>query len=1147
MFRKRRPEQTRTASPDLEHTENSEKGTDLNGPGSEADARKTVHYSAFISYRHLPLDQFAAMQVHRMLEHYILPKEHRKNPQHKHIDHIFRDQDELPLSGDLSASILEALYHSDRLIVICTPETQKSKWVCREIETFLSFHPREDVTAVLVDGEPSEAFPPQLLSAPDPEHPGQMIAVEPLAADIRAADNAGRKKRLQAQKLRMMAQILDVPYDSLVQRDRTFRMKRTMAYGSVILAAVSGFALYAALQNMRISHLYDQTTRDLAGQVVQSAGSLIDQGYPAQALDALVSLEESHPGLETAGQYESLVRLLQPYPSLGSDDFTPLFSLEAHWYTNQNPVFSPSLAYGAYIENGYPCTFVNMETGQKEWLLTMNDLDERFPENQVICGVQFLDDRTAILLSEGAVYKVDVKNHSILASSMYAPRSENLNNEEVFLKDEICWILSAHKVFCFDLQAMELLSSQAFEYDPLHMEILGYAVDPKSHALAVSFSPESETENPAADKGQILLFDPEGSSPCAIRQRGGFGLVWLKDGSLFWIEKEAGGMQGQNYHGTLRTYAHDQLSEPWGDFYGSGWLNDQPVVLMEFEDGRTLPVIYHQNEVMAADPESQTIVWCRTYPFSIKSLASVSSRGFLHASQHEIGLTLWSDQTGSSSPLLWTHTAQSSRSLESLWYAFDEKTGTRRIAAQCEDGLQVWQRQEDDARILSLGRVLQARAARLADGTRAVQAVSCMEETSPEGTETVRYLWTCLDLKGNLLYQQEVNVSLSSEEFTGWPGFALGLDGQKNALYYTEDITVCCLDLNTNKTNTVYESGSDSPLYLCASQDARRLLISEDTGTILLDPQSRRGLSLFEEPADFAQWSMDGRYVILSLEDGFCVWDTQQSEFVLLPDGSRQMKGSPLFSPGQLTRQGMFHTTDTGVKLAKSHNWILFENTEDGNEGTDSSMSLMIYDLDSRSAIRTIELEKAYASQRLNLDSLDLSEDDQTLFLLTDRLGAEGRNEPRQAVLRRYAVETGALQAETDISLDEDWAMWRNSLFAGPEDQILIHGSRSYEIAPQTGYVKAAAGLFEASQNGFEPKITWLEDQIFWIGEYGCILQNSASGEAVLRPLMNTEELSRLAREKRDLYQAQEEEAKTAQEKMNLAAGESRTEPSLED
>ena len=59
---------------------------------------------------------------------------------------VFRDQEELPIGSDLDDNISGALKESKYLIVICSPRTPESYWVCKEIETFIGMHDRKDLS-----------------------------------------------------------------------------------------------------------------------------------------------------------------------------------------------------------------------------------------------------------------------------------------------------------------------------------------------------------------------------------------------------------------------------------------------------------------------------------------------------------------------------------------------------------------------------------------------------------------------------------------------------------------------------------------------------------------------------------------------------------------------------------------------------------------------------------------------------------------------------------------------------------------------------------------------------------------------------------------------------------------------------------------
>ncbi|MGL5677814.1 MAG: toll/interleukin-1 receptor domain-containing protein [Cellulosilyticaceae bacterium] len=209
-------------------------------------------YDAFISYRHKPLDKEIAKKLHRLLETYVAPKD--SGVEKRKLDRVFRDQEELPTSSDLAANIQEALEKSGYLIVICSPDTPHSKWVRQEIETFSKLHGHEHILALLIDGEPEEAFP-SVLRYRTQEVVGEggvletrEVEVEPLAADIRATSKYKRHKLLEQELLRIIAPILGCTYDALRQRDKVRRLKRIMTLGSILIGCLTVFGAFSTWQ-----------------------------------------------------------------------------------------------------------------------------------------------------------------------------------------------------------------------------------------------------------------------------------------------------------------------------------------------------------------------------------------------------------------------------------------------------------------------------------------------------------------------------------------------------------------------------------------------------------------------------------------------------------------------------------------------------------------------------------------------------------------------------------------------------------------------------------------------------------------------------------------------------------------------------------
>ena len=217
-------------------------------------------YIAFISYRHKPLDKAVAARLHQLIERYHVGS--AVQPGRKRLGIAFRDQEELPVSGDLGQDIRTALDHSEYLVVVCTPDTPESKWVQEEIRYFRTHHDKDHVLAVLADGEPDEAFPFPL-THPDPADPA--LVVEPLAADIRGASTREVLKKLNTEKLRLFACFLGVPYDTLARREHKRKQKRLAAVFSLGLAILLGYAGILMVSNRKINdknvQLNDANTR----------------------------------------------------------------------------------------------------------------------------------------------------------------------------------------------------------------------------------------------------------------------------------------------------------------------------------------------------------------------------------------------------------------------------------------------------------------------------------------------------------------------------------------------------------------------------------------------------------------------------------------------------------------------------------------------------------------------------------------------------------------------------------------------------------------------------------------------------------------------------------------------------------------------
>jgi tetratricopeptide (TPR) repeat protein len=200
-------------------------------------------YRAYLSYSHR--DEDFARRLHDYLETFRVPGHLVRAGKPRRLSRIFRDRTELPSSGDLGQGLKSALAGSDSLIVVCSPEAARSRWVNEEVLEFKRAHGGARVLPIIIDGEPPGCFPPALLQQVDAETGAPTeIPAEPVAADARTD-----KDGLLDARLKIVAGLLDVNFDELKQRELHRRYRRLGALTAVTasLAVVMSVLLVFAL------------------------------------------------------------------------------------------------------------------------------------------------------------------------------------------------------------------------------------------------------------------------------------------------------------------------------------------------------------------------------------------------------------------------------------------------------------------------------------------------------------------------------------------------------------------------------------------------------------------------------------------------------------------------------------------------------------------------------------------------------------------------------------------------------------------------------------------------------------------------------------------------------------------------------------
>jgi WD40 repeat protein len=291
-----------------------------------APASGSFRYWAFVSYSHR--DVAWSHWVHRGLEGYRVPaavagRESRDGRVPSRVAPVFRDRDELPTSADLGQAIDEALAQSRYLVVVCSPDAARSRWVNEEVRRFKQLGRAGRILALVVGGEPNasdrpapgleECFPPALRHHVESDGTLSDRRAEPIAADVRPGGDGKADARLK-----LLAGLLGVGFDELKQRELRRRQRRLVAVTAASLAftALAGglaVAAFVARQEAvaqrgraQAAQAEAETQRDVARQglanlAVVEGWRRWDQGDPTAAFLWFAEALRHRPGPGAAG------------------------------------------------------------------------------------------------------------------------------------------------------------------------------------------------------------------------------------------------------------------------------------------------------------------------------------------------------------------------------------------------------------------------------------------------------------------------------------------------------------------------------------------------------------------------------------------------------------------------------------------------------------------------------------------------------------------------------------------------------------------------------------------------------------------------------------------------------------------------------
>lgn len=393
-------------------------------------------YDAFISYTHKDLDVFVAETIHKKLERYLIPKKMRDECRKNRFFRIFRDTEELAVSPDLSEDIRRALKNSKYLIVLCSPQAKNSIWVQREIDYFLKYHERDHILAVLLKGEPAEAYPVNLCrqkilkTQENGRETVSNVILEPLAADVRGKNRREISRKCGTEMLRLIAVMLDCTYDTLRQRHREYVLKKGMAALGLALIFAIGFAVFAVNQRNQIKQQYQRAEINQARYLAEKAEQQLDTGDRIGALTSVLKVTPEDKYAKEAvvpEQMYVLNRALNAYQHSQQYIYRPVIMNTMDGLSTDNNGFSQNGDTFFSLDDLGNVYFYDTEDYELLWETTAVSLNEK--ETDYFLWGYFLDNDRAVLASAQAFYILNVNTQSceqILAS-------ESLNyNEQPF-------------------------------------------------------------------------------------------------------------------------------------------------------------------------------------------------------------------------------------------------------------------------------------------------------------------------------------------------------------------------------------------------------------------------------------------------------------------------------------------------------------------------------------------------------------------------------------------------------------------------------------------------------------------------------------------------------------------------------------------
>ena len=217
-------------------------------------------YFAFISYN--SKDTAWGKRLQKKLEHYRMPSAlcNEHGWQRTPIKPVFFAPTDIQ-PGGLSEELKDRLKASQHLIVICSPNSAKSKWVGREIEFFHNLGRTKNIHFFIIEGTPHSGNPDTECFNPVIEHLG---LPEILGANIH--EKASRLPWVNRERayVQLISKLLGVEFDAIWQRHKRRMARKVAAWviGAIVIICTL-FAVWKANQPVDVAiHLNEASVHN---------------------------------------------------------------------------------------------------------------------------------------------------------------------------------------------------------------------------------------------------------------------------------------------------------------------------------------------------------------------------------------------------------------------------------------------------------------------------------------------------------------------------------------------------------------------------------------------------------------------------------------------------------------------------------------------------------------------------------------------------------------------------------------------------------------------------------------------------------------------------------------------------------------------